>query len=234
MKKEVLAKFYQTYKLVVFPAVVALSSLILIIFVIYPQTAKLFANSKVEADLKSKSKLLEAKADSLENYDEADLTRKVVYVLNAFPGEKDFLNVMVLLQILTSQSGFNILSLSPGSGSASEPGKQPSYQVKLEILGPKQALSSLVTSIEQSSRIMRVLNLEISATRQADVVNVILSLEVLFSPLPSQLGTVDSPLPVLTSEDEQLIAKLAASAPSVVVPTETVTLGPRGKSNPFE
>lgn len=234
MKRETLAKFYQTYKLIVFPAVVALSSLILIIFVIYPQTAKLFANGRLESDLRSKSKLLEAKAESLENYDERDLARKVTYVLNAFPGEKDFLNIMVLLQTLSSQSGYHILSLSPGSGSASEPGKQPSYHVKLEVLGPKAALPRLVTSIEQSSRIMRVNSLEISATRQTDVVNVILGIEVFFSPLPKQFGTVDSPLPTLSNKDEELITKLAASAPSAVTPTEPVFLGPRGKANPFE
>lgn len=234
MKKEVLAKFYQTYKLVVFPGVVALSSLILISLVIYPQTAKLIQNSRFESDLRSKSKLLEAKAESLDNYDEVDLTRKVGYVLNAFPGEKDFLNIMVLLGTLTSQSGYNISSLSPGPGSTSEPGKQQNYLVKLEVLGPKTALSRLVTSMEESSRIMRVVSLEISATRQADIVNVNLGIEVLFSPLPSQFGTVDSPLPVLSSKDEELITKLAATAPVVAPIQPAAPSGPRGKSNPFE
>lgn len=234
MKKETLAKFYQTYKLIVFPGVVALSGLILVSFVIYPQTTKLIQNYRFESDLKSKSILLEAKAESLENYDEVDLTRKVAYVLNAFPGEKDFFNILGLLETLMGQSGYNILSLSFGAGSVSEPGKQQSYQAKVEMLGPKAVLSRLLSSIEESSRIMRVNSLEISATRQAGIVSVILTIEVLFSALPSQFGTADSPLPTLSSQDEELIAKLAASAPSAVTPTEPVTLGPRGKVNPFE
>ena len=46
MKKEDLIKFYTAYRAYIFPAGVALASIFLILFVIYPQTVKLFNNQK--------------------------------------------------------------------------------------------------------------------------------------------------------------------------------------------
>ena len=74
--------------------------------------------------------------------------------------------------------------------------------------------------------------MDINPTRATDILNLVLSLEVLYGELPSTFGTVDSPLPQLTSKDEELIAKLAGI--SIVSSPGTVTLSPKGKTNPFE
>lgn len=228
MKKEVLQKFYLNYRLYLFPIVVALSSLILIGFVIYPQTVKLISDSKLEADLKSRSKLMEAKAQTLDNYDEADLARKVDSLLAVYPQEKDFTNIIGLLQRLMAEKGFKIVSL--GLGQSTAEAASQSYNVKLEILGPKALLPNLVTNIEASTRIMRVSSIEINFTPQANIISGFLGIEVPGSSLPSTFGTVSSPLPILSSQEEELIIKLASQV-SVKPP---VALVPRGKANPFE
>lgn len=234
MNRETVTKFYLTYTLYIFPAVVALSSLILIIFVIYPQVSKLIANQKAEGDLKIRSAFLETKVQALESYDEDDLSRKVNYALNVYPAERDFANILGLVEAVTSKSGFSIVSANFGESSTKPSGSQ-SYVLKMEVLGSRSLLSLLLSNIEESGRIMKVQSIETSSSRDLQTANVILGVDILYAAVPGSFGTVDSPLPQFTQKDEEIIAKLAASAPQAVsLPVVPTTLGPRGKANPFE
>lgn len=208
-----------------------LSSLILIVFVIYPQTLKLIQNQKVQEDLIEKSKFLEAKASILEGLDEEDLAQKVEYTLIAYPIDRDFGNIVGLLQSLTNQNGFSIstLSVSPGSDT---PDAVQKYGVKMEILGSGRLLPRFITAIESSVRIMKVANIEVSPVRGGDIINVALEIEVLYAQAPKSFGGPDSPLPQLSSEDEELITKLATFG--IPKTSQPVISQPRGKANPFE
>lgn len=233
MKKDVILKYYQKYKLYIFPTVVALSSLILIIFVIYPQTAKLIANQKVEGDIRSKSNFLEVKAQTLESYDPEDLNKQVNFTLNAYPTEKDFIPALSLLQNLISQSGFSSISTSFGAASVKSANTQ-SYSIKLDLLGPLSFLQDLLNNIEDSPRLMRISNVEAVGGGDRKVANISLEVEVLYSSAPTEFGSIDSPLPELSQKDQEVIVKLARLG-TVVNPLQiTPQLGPRGKVNPFE
>ena len=234
MKKETILKFYSSYKLFIFPAVVALSSLILIVLVILPQTLKLITNQKVGEDLLNKSQSLEVKAQTLESINEEDLSRNVRYALAVFPSDKDFGNVVGLIQKITSQTGFNIVSLNLGGNTAAKAGTQ-SFNVTLQLTGSRALLPSLLSALENAPRLMRVGSLEISSVAGGGA-QVSLGLDVLYSPAPAEFGTVDSPLPKLSQKDEELLVRLAR------VGSQSVSGGassgfvstPRGKVNPFE
>lgn len=235
MKKEVLIKFYSTYRLIVFPAVVGLSSLFLIVFAIYPQTVKLITNQKVSGEIADKSKFLQSKADALESYDGADLSRKVELVLRAYPAEKDFGNILELLQQKIAQLGFSTTSISLGNTS-SKGGNVDSYEVKLEIQGARVLLATLLDNLENSTRLMRVKSIDVSSGTASQGVSAQLVVEVLYSKLPQSFGTADSPLPSLSEKDDELLASLEETSKTVIisVPPEVISSSPRGKSNPFE
>src|SRR5258708_919859 len=99
------SNFYQKYKLFIFSGIVILSSLILIIFVIYPQLSKLFVNQKAEKEIINKTQFLESKAQTLEKYDKGDLDKKVSLALDSFPTEKDFISTFSLIENIVSKSG---------------------------------------------------------------------------------------------------------------------------------
>lgn len=232
MKKENLIKFYQTYKIFIFPAIVALSSLILIIFVIYPQTIKLIQGIDVEENLNARSQILEAKAETLERYDEEDLQHKVSSVMLSFPPDRDFAEILGILQNLIESSGFNTASMTLGQNPV-ESNQAKSYIVKAEILGPRILLPVLVQNIESHIRIMKIHSVESTTSLDSQSVSVVLGVEVFYLPIPQTLGSIDSPLPELTEKDEELIARLAQNQ-LVTTPQIPTTLGPRGKANPFE
>lgn len=233
MKKEELLKLYFNYRLYIFPAIAVISSLILISLVIFPEANKLLRNQRVEQEISKKSKFLEVKAQSLENYDSADLNAKVGHILNSYPAEKDFGNVVGLLQNLTAQAGFNITSLSVG-GLGKAP-KLQSYAVKLDLLGSIKFLPVLINNIEHSFRLMRVSSIETTAGKDPQSAVVSLNVEVLYGEIPKEFGSTDSPLPELSQKDEAVLAALAEAAPNTF-PQKQASAGAslRGKANPFE
>lgn len=233
MKKETILKFYSNYKLLIFPTVVALSSLILIVLVILPQTIKLITNQKAGDDLLNRSQSLEVKAQTLESIDEEDLSRNVGYALAVYPSDKDFGNVVGIIQKITSQAGFNIVSLSLGGAGSAKGGSQ-SFNISLQLIGSKALLPILLSGFENAPRLMRVGSLEVSSPG-AGGIQVSLGIDVLFSPAPSDFGTVDSPLPQLSEKDEELLVKLARVSGQGGVSTGVSSVStPRGKTNPFE
>lgn len=233
MKKETIAKFYLNYRLYIFPAMVALSSLFLIVFAIYPQTAKLITNQKAQGDLTNKSQFLETKVSALESYDGEDLSRKVAVALSAYPTDKDFGNVVGLLQQLVGQSGFNITSLALGNVS-SQADSSSSYEIKLQITGSKNLLSILLNNLENSARLMRVNNIDVSSGSNPQIIDISLGVAVLYSSPPQSFGSIDSPIPKLSQENEELITRLAKVTSVSVSPPQQAPSLSRGKANPFE
>lgn len=229
MKKESLLKFYQNYRIYIFPVIVAISSLILIVAAIYPQTAKLISNQSKARELINKSEFLEVKAQTLEEYDSADLARKLEIALSAYPGSKDFGAVIGLMQQVVAQSGFTISSIALGSSSKTSAGSQ-SYELKLDLIGVKPGLPILLNNLESSPRLIRVSSIDVSSTNNTQALTVALVVEVLYAALPQSFGSADSPLPEFSQKDEDLIARLAR----VGATSQTGISGPRGKSNPFE
>lgn len=232
MRKEELLKFYDKFKLYIFPAVVALSSMVLIILIIYPQTAKLLSNQKKALEISQKAKFLEDKAEKLESYNADDLNFKVNYVLGAYPVDKDYVTALKILQNIVAQSGFSIVSLSLGSSGINNEQAQ-SFSLKLDVLGPSSQLPTFLGNIEGSYRLMRVSSMETSSGKDA-VLTVALSIEVLYSAPPGGFGSVDSPLPQLSEEEEKILSKLATVGRAISQEQSASQLAPRGKPNPFE
>lgn len=241
-KKEEIIKFYLNYKLHIFSLVVALSSLILIALVIYPQASKLLSNQALTGDIYKKSNILEAKVAALESYDQEDLNLKLRNVLNSFPVDKDLVNSVGSLQNLAAESGFNINSMVIGLGSGKD-GTQ-SYNIKLELLGPVTSLPIILSNIEGSPRLMRVSSIETTPGKDPQSATVSLQVDILYSSAPSGFGSTDSPLPELSDKDQEVLTRLARASgpiisqtstpPSDQAPVSTQPLGPRGKENPFE
>lgn len=234
MNKAEIKEFYQKYKLYIFPLVIILSSLILIVFVVYPQTARLITNQRSQGDFINRAKLLEVKAQTLSSLDPEDLDRKVGYVHASFPTDKDFTTGIGILQNLVIQSGFSVDSILLESEFASK-GKTQSYGLKIEVLGPMTLLPGLLSKIESSPRLMKVSSIETGFGKDPQKLsNISLNIDMLYSSAPSEFGSVDSPLPDLSEKDEEVIAKLARSGSSILPSSPITTLGPRGKPNPFE
>lgn len=232
--KEKLLKFYLDFRLYIFPAVVGFSCIILIVFVIYPQTEKLILNQKAKSEIISRFELLEAKASSLENINEQDLERKLTAALTSLPAESDFSVIIGILGVITNANGFSVSGLGINPTTYQVEDGTSRYGVTTQVLGPQDLLPRLTKAIESSPRIMKVKTLEVSKNPEGGVVTVSLGLEVLFAPASTTLAGVDSPLPSLSQEDEDLLTSLTSIIRPSQITIEPIPSGPKGKANPFE
>ncbi|OGE64342.1 hypothetical protein A3I48_02995 [Candidatus Daviesbacteria bacterium RIFCSPLOWO2_02_FULL_36_7] len=232
MKKADILKFYQTYRLFIFPAVVALSSLFLILFVIYPQTAKLISNQEDANALFAKSKILATKAAALKSINPEDVSQKVSYALQSLPADKDYGSTLDLLQQLIAQSGFSIASIS--FGSSSKVGDTDGFEVKLEVKGVKILLQSLLNNLENSSRLVRINSIDVASSQGTQAIDVSLAVEILYSQLPQSFGAEDAPLPQISQAEDELLAIIARTTTTVTTSETGGVSSPRGKVNPFE
>lgn len=232
MKKEII-EFYSQYKLYLFPAIIALSSLFLIIFAIYPQTVQLLDGQKTASKLIDKSEFLNIKVAALENYNEADLSKKVGYALSALPAEKDYGNILSLLQQIVLQSGFNITSIGI-STTGSKVNNVDSFEVKLGLEGSQTLLQTLLDNLDSSPRLIRIKSIDVSSNQNQQSSDVSLALQILYLALPQDFGNTDSPLPELNQKDEELISTLEKANKTMLGVSEDFSQSPRGKANPFE
>lgn len=230
MKKEEIIQIYSKYQLIISPILIAISSIILIIFVIYPQTIKLLSNNEKEKEINQKYSSLDVKASELQTVNSGDLKDSVDLVLVVYPTEKDYSNAIGLIQRLMAEHSFSLNNLSLTAG-ASEKGVS-SYAVKVEFEGQRNSLDGLLNSIENAPRVMKVISIDILSNREADTIEGSLVIEVLFSQLPKSLGALDDPLPKLNEQEESLLTELQRSATSFV--QNATSIGQRGKANPFE
>ena len=226
--------FYFKYRILICPTLVGISSLILIVFIIYPQILKLISNNEALNGVLAKNKNLEVKASQLENINDGELNQNLNLSLAALPMDKDLAGALGEVQSLVNQSGFNLLSLSVGSGN--DVGEFNGFNVKAEVEGSQVLLASLLTTIESSGRIMKVSSVELNRLSIKESVNAVVTIEVFYSPIPTTLGAIDSPLPKVEDKDKEVLANLAAArgfSGAVVVTSGDLSV-PVGKSNPFE
>ncbi len=231
MKNQDIFVFYNTYKLYIFPTIVALSCLVLVIFVIFPQINVLIGNNKAEKDLFARSKVMEAKANDLETFDDGKLNQDLSVALTVYPTERDYAQVLGLLQRIAGAFGFTVLSGQLGQ--AGDKSSNTAYSIKLEISGSRTNFAKMLSIIENSPRVLRVSGIDLGSRGGSDSVVGTLNIDVYYSPIPTNLGNIDSPLPRLSDKEQSLLSSLSqnSSNTSAVQPPVTST---RGKIDIFQ
>lgn len=234
MDKKQLIEIYQKYRLILFPGITAISSVVLIVLVIFPQLSKFMSNNTAYNDIVKKNDFLEVKAIDLEVVNEVDLKQKLDTSLVALPANKDITEIIGIIQSIIAQSGFVLSSLQFGEDISI--GGQSAFKVKLDIAGSATVLNVLLSNIESSYRPMKIDTIDISNPKNSDNINGTLTINVFYAPIPNTLGSIDAPVPKLSEKEEEIISTLARST-TVATENTNISIGnfaPRGKINPFE
>lgn len=233
MSKEGLKEFYQKNRSLIFPVLVGLASLLLIFLVLIPQIGNLISDNSSLTQVQEKSRFLEVKASELQNVDEVKLQKDLNISLNALPSNKDYLEVINLIQALLPQSGFSLNSLQFGQDTNQS--TRLAFTVKMELSGPRSSLNVLLTNFESTYRPMRIASIETNTKEQNSAfVSAVILLNIFYSPLPTSLGSVETPLPKLSDKDQELINNLAKVITPVSSAGPVSGNVPLGKSDPFQ
>ena len=222
--------FYDQYKIFIYPVLVTVASLFLIFFLILPQIKGFLGGRENLGQVRNRLEVLTVKAKELETIDKEDLRKKMGLTLTALPSEKDFPQVIGVLQEVARASGVVLLSIQIGQAQSAS--TTNGFPVKVEVVGSKLALASFLRNVESSSRVMKAGSIELSFSKVQDNIDASVMVDVFYAPTPTALGVVTDNLPKITPEDEKIIVSLsrAPASTSSAIPAN-VSLG---KSNPFE
>ncbi|MBI4038194.1 type 4a pilus biogenesis protein PilO [Candidatus Daviesbacteria bacterium] len=233
MRKESLINFYLKYKIIIYPVLIGVASLFLIAAVILPQLKSYLKERENLENSSQRLQNLEVKAAELNNINTEELKKQLQISVIALPPDKDFADIVGVLQDLTVRSGLSLNTIQLGQVQTNTAAAVSNYTMKLEVFGSKSGLESLVESIEKASRVMKVSSIDLSAAKGFGGVTANLTIEVFFASNPQQLGSVEAALPKISDEEQKILVRLFQAQKTTGSISQNVPL-PRGKSNPFE
>lgn len=237
MKLEIITNYYTSYKLIIFPFLVAVAGIFTIYLVIYPQISGYLKGIDEISRMQDRVVRLSTKAASLETLDTSGLTGKLDTALDALPADRDLANLLGAIQNLASENGVVLVAVALGQVVSDKQAKFNPFTVRLEVGGSKDAFKNFINNIEKAPRVMRVSSLELSPAKASDSASASTVIEVYFAPTPKEIGAVDAPLPTISAQEEETLAKLVRETPVQVTQptTETPAVSvPKGKANPFQ
>lgn len=244
MNKEAIQKLYSRYRNIIFPVLVGLAGMVLIVLVIIPQISGYFKSQDDAKKTQSRLEVLEVKAAELVNLPEEDLKQKLQSAVLALPTTKDYTSVIGLIQRLSVESGVTLQSVNLDTGRTASLSEANSYAVNIEIASSKSGFDAFLKRIEDGPALMKVGSIEVDSAGSDGSVTASIVIDVFFSPTPKNLGSVETPLPKLSEEEQQLASELESKVALVPVsappPSGEITgqppanILPRGKANPFE
>lgn len=208
------------------PLIVAVVLISLFLLTVRPQLERIGRLKKEVAGQKERLKKLTEKSSLLESTSKDELQRKVLKVEQVLPSEKPAVRIINTLSQLSSEGEviFSGIDLSPGELStlsakaaqkkqaASKTNLAPFLKVGFSIDGTKDKVFSFLDSLEMVTPIMRIEALKLSIIEGVDfqetIMNAGIDISVFYQQAPTELGKIETSLPLLTPEETEILADL--------------------------
>lgn len=247
MKKNILSGNNKEF---ILPGVLFILIIIITIFVLIPKIKEIFAIKSEITAQKNEIQQLSAKLSDLQTLSEAELFDSSNLLLNALPSQKDFYLVLSSIRkvFLDNSSNLESFDFSPGlisteGASNNEAANQNSgtIRIKLDFSASPDNLVNLILSLEKTLPLIEVTSIKFDSISSASSSGSVqdwkgqMGISSFSLPLPKVLGSLNSPLPKITSQDKKVIEELKLFSrfiPEVQVVTEE-TPNILGKDNPF-
>lgn len=196
-----------------------------------PKIANVFQLQKKISQDKKKLTLLTQKLAMLEGLDEGEILTKSQLSLKALPPEKDIAAILFVLKTLSFQTEVTLrqIGLEPGELSSSK--KELSFlTLSLKASGEEERIRTFLEKIELALPLMRIEKISITP-KESFLVEADIGLNVFFFPVSEVLGSVETPLPIISPREEQVYQELAKFNSYLIeeIPSSTAV----GRENPF-
>lgn len=238
-------RFLLIYQGFVVSGMILIFSSVAVIFAVIPGvrvTQDLYENLKrTNKDIE----ILSGKLRILEGIAEEDIRDNLLMMLSGIPGEKSIPTIISTVEVLGNQTGVSIIDMSlvnPGSLATGAATRQSAAEKKfgasaipfmLTVSGTYDQIRAFVSKVNTVKRIFDVtsfeLNIGSNGQTQARV-----SLTAFYQPLPEKVGSVQTPVTILTPNQEKILAKVALYPDISHLSIQTLTPSVSGgKRDPF-
>lgn len=195
--------------------------------------------------VKKETQALSGKLALLEGISEDDIRERLIILLSAVTAEKSVPTIFNTVEGLANLSGVSIADMSltsPGSLATGAASRQSASEKKIgasslpfsiNISGTYDQMRAFVGQINKVRRIFNISSFDLSIA-PSGVVQVRLALAAFYQPLPTKVGSVQSPVTPLTQKEEALLVKVMQYPDVSQATTESLTpLFSGGNRDPF-
>src|SRR3990167_316697 len=229
------------YTSLAIPAVSILVCLAIFMLVVWPKFSQALQIKKSNAEFIQKADSLKQKAAILASLDKTELEKQVVAAEQLLPRDKNVFLLVSQIERAAASSGvlLNRVESTPGSleavsgeppanapapsaGAATE--IAPSVKVNVSLTSGYSSLLQFLNNVSTIPRTVSISDLSVSsATSEGSAqLKVSMSIFAYFKPMPTDLGSIETPVTELTQSEKDKLEKIIdtglATTPSVSVP----------------
>lgn len=231
-----LSGLYSKYRLLIWPVVSGIASVVILALVIIPQLLNYLNIRNQISDIISRSGKLEAKAQSLERIDENLSEENLRLAFTVLPADRNVPSAVTILQNLIAQSGLTLKSTSYSA--AARGAAKDSFQLNVTVLGQISGVRKFLISLKDSGRVFQVESISVNFQKNGSMVEAQVPITVFYNASLGKTGDLDREPPKLSDKEEKMLSDLSrlVSYPGALAGADNATASsvPIGKSNPFE
>lgn len=213
-------------------------SIIILLLVVWPKLSEALRLRVSNEQLATQAESLSLKAQTLSTLDEVVLHSQLGFSEQILPSDKAVFAFVSQVELAAARSGVLLskVDVAPGSltgdsgdatpkaGETADPA--PKIQVKTSLTSDYRSLLNFLVSMYSVSRVIGIRDFTISSgasgEQGAAALRSSLVIDAYWKTLPTQLGSIESPVENLTEEEEEILKRAKAaeiSSPPAVVPT---------------
>ncbi len=221
------------YQLFLMPAVATSASIILVIFILFPQVQKVLSGLSENQLLKQRITVLEQKAVALSSINITAFNQSLKKAFLALPPDRDIPTSVTQVQILASNNGLQIINMTV-SGNDAVSTQINNYQIRLEVSGDIASVKNFINDLAKAPRVMSVASLSVTSSKSSSIFNIGILLQSYYQGDQATLGGLDQPITELTIKEQQILSQLDEAVKLIPLTQVDNLPAPQGKLNPFE
>ncbi|MBM3209383.1 hypothetical protein FJZ40_03775 [Candidatus Shapirobacteria bacterium] len=203
---------------------------ILLLLLLLPK-AKHFFNLKGQVETERARLLrLEDKASGLEDISSPGLKDRLELTLRLIPPALEETWILAAVERAAAESNLslgNFLLIGAQDDVSKKEDRKSGF--KIVVFGKTDNFFDFLGKLYVSAPLMNVLSIE--ATNNGDTLKAELQLGTIFSPLPKEIGSIDSPIALLSPKEEKTLSRISQFMMPNIAEEKLAT--PSGRANPF-
>lgn len=239
-------KAFRPYQSIAVSAGLLLLCIIAVIVGVLPAIQKVRELIDTSRTLNDDTAALSKKLTVLNGIDDVSVREQLGIVLSAVPADRSYPTIFETVEVVAQQTGVSIKSMNITGGATiatSSAGKVTADEKKIgtrtvafsvSVEGTLDNLKQFITLAPKVRRLLRIKVFSINFPKDDRPVNITLTMDAFYEPLPTSIGTAKTILPTLTDGDVAVIDKLSqfplGSAQSAELPPPLIG---KVKESPF-
>lgn len=215
-------QYYRAYKEFIVPIATLIICVIALAVGIIPLGKSGLSKYWKLQSLKSHVEVLQKKSMALDEVDEVNLRAQLDGLLEALPSDKNPATILTTTDGVARQSEVTLTDISLGSFGllASDSGSKKLTTVEKKIgsnelsfvasvVGSVLSLRNYLDAIPSVRRLLRIKSFSMQLSSPSES-RMSMNLQAFYAPFPMTIGKVDDPLPVMTPDEQERMARVLA------------------------